>query len=241
MFSLFVCIVVVALILFCSRLPIASTEGFASNLEPTHESDYLPSGKYRLYRMTDRIVLEGRVSYLSNSIMEYSNKLHETKTKYIFDGSKDGGSYTSVDDDEKVIVFNKSEWLLTVKNDGQTEEYTVVTIERDHNDIQFMHNRDVQENPMIQKKEWEKLHRDYFIGFLEKDKWLLTLSEKEENLLREAFPIKRSEESRTRRLNIPTQEIYYFADFDTIQLYMKSLVPEDRQSVFSIINQLNPK
>ena len=81
--------------------------------------------------------------------------------------------------------------------------------------------------------------QDYYVGYADKDTWILALSKKENLLLKESFYIKRIEELTMRHMNMPVKEIYYFALMSTLQLHLKSLPTKDRNTILKIINELN--
>ena len=93
--------------------------------------------------------------------------------------------------------------------------------------------------PDIVQQFGEEKIRDYYVGYADKDTWILALSKKEKLLLKESFYIKRIEELTMRHMNMPVKEIYFFALMSTLQLHLKSLPIKDRNTILKIINELN--
>ena len=79
---------------------------------------------------------------------------------------------------------------------------------------------------------------DYYIGYSEKDTWVLSLTKEDNALLKKAFPISRTEQLNMRDSMIPLQEKYNFSLLSTLQLYMKSVTTKQKSRLLNILQQL---
>lgn len=209
--------------------------------------------------------ISAEVSYVENSIMLFRNIQHNVISKYKYNVIEK--TYINVDNPKKYLVYNEEKKELVVTNDDERAEYEIVfmekksqeseiseTLEQNNIPVSYSDTINIPSLPNINNSAsltnttetsgsstaalLNPFMNNYYIGYPEKDQWLLALSKEDEELLKRAFPIQRTEQLTTRKTNIPVQETYHFSLLSGLELFMKSIKNEERIRLINHMKKL---